>query len=149
MQLNQATDYAFRVVLHLAGAPDGEIVSGQVIAQAEAVPARFLQKIMRSLLRAGIVRSWRGVDGGFALARPPCDISLYDIVAAMEGPIVLNRCLNEFAVCSRRIKIDCAVHRALDSIQESFIANLRTVNFAHLLNESQSSGYSPLRTAIS
>lgn len=71
MRLNQATDYAFRAVLYLAQLPPGEVVEAQVIARHEGIPMRFLLKILRLLTKAGIIYSYRGVGGGYALARPP------------------------------------------------------------------------------
>ena len=76
MQLTQATDYAFRTVQHLTAAETGAIVRAQSIAEREEIPLRFLLKIMRSLTQAGIIKSYRGVEGGYALARPPEQITL-------------------------------------------------------------------------
>ena len=76
MKLNQATDYAFRMVLHMALLPSGTKLTGSVLAEQELIPERFLLKIMRSLIAAGIMKSFRGVDGGFALNRDPQEISL-------------------------------------------------------------------------
>lgn len=132
MQFNQATDYAFRVVLHLAGLPPGSIVNGQALAQAEYIPHRFLQKIMRSLLQADIIRSYRGVEGGFSLNRPAEELSLYDVVTAMEGPIEINHCLQPDQSCTRRYKEQCPVHTELYRIQKRLIADLQGVTFRDL-----------------
>ena len=80
MKLNQATDYAFRMVLHMALLPSGSKITGAVLAEQELIPERFLLKIMRSLIAAGIMKSFRGVDGGFALNRSPQEISLLDVI---------------------------------------------------------------------
>lgn len=71
MNLNQATDYAFRAVLFLAGQGEGKVVEAQQIAQKEIIPMRFLLKIMPSLIKAGIIGSQRGVGGGYYLAKKP------------------------------------------------------------------------------
>ena len=60
MKLNQATDYAFRMVLHMALLPSGSKITGAVLAEQELIPERFLLKIMRSLIAAGIMKSFRG-----------------------------------------------------------------------------------------
>ena len=93
MKLNQATDYAFRMILHMAMLPSGQKVTGGVLAEQEMIPERFLLKIMRSLIAAGIMKSFRGVDGGFALNREPKDISMLDVIRAVEGDTYLQRCL--------------------------------------------------------
>ena len=85
MRLNQATDYAFRMVLYLASLPEGTKITGAALAEKQNIPERFLLKIMRSLTKAGIMKSYRGVEGGFALQRAPKDITLFDIIDAVEG----------------------------------------------------------------
>lgn len=132
MQFNQATDYAFRVIIHLADFPEGEIVKSQNIAEVQNIPAGFLQKIMRSLTQGGIVKSYRGIDGGFSLAKPAEQISLLDVITIMEGPVDLQRCLKENSACSRGAAPQCGVHAALSVIQQDFTQALGNVNFASL-----------------
>lgn len=135
MQLNQGTDYGFRVVLHLSCLPAGSIVSGQIIAQEQRIPVRFLQKIMRQLTSAGLVRSYRGIEGGFALTKPPAEISLLEVVEAMEGPLSIHRCLENEAECNRQCAPRCAVHRALDGVQQELSRGLRSICFDRLALE--------------
>lgn len=132
MQLNQATDYAFRVVLYLAGLSPGEVVSGVIIADRQNIPHRFLQKIMRMLSAAGVVKSFRGVVGGFSLAKPPSAITLYDIIVAMEGPLGIHRCLVDRKACNRDCGQECPVHQALAGVQDRLAADLNSVTFAAL-----------------
>ena len=101
MRLNQATDYAFRMVLYLASLPEGTKITGAALAEKQNIPERFLLKIMRSLTKAGIMKSYRGVEGGFALQRAPKDITLFDIIDAVEGQTELQRCLHDIGSCSR------------------------------------------------
>lgn len=137
MQLNQATDYAFRVVLYLAGLPSGTVESGVVIAESQNIPYQFLQKIMRMLAAAGLVQSYRGVEGGFALAKLPDDITLYDVITAMEGPIAIQRCLSDRNACNKGYGRECPVHRALQGIQDRLAADLSKVTFAALAAEAK------------
>lgn len=132
MQLNQATDYAFRVVLYLTGLPSGEVASGQTIAESQNIPPRFLQKIMRLLAAGGLVKSYRGVVGGFTLARAARDITLYDVIVAMEGPLGIHRCLTDRKLCNRDCAQVCPVHKALSGIQDRLAAELAGVTFAAL-----------------
>lgn len=137
MQLNQATDYAFRVVLHFAALEPETVVPGQSLAAMQQIPSRFLLKIMRSLTQAGIIKSFRGISGGYALAKPPQSISLYDVIEAMEGEITIHRCLAQDGGCNRFPSGRCVVHQALASVQTSLIGNLRKVSFADLAEEDQ------------
>jgi Rrf2 family protein len=132
MQLNQATDYAFRVIIHLTQLNKGELDNAQTIAERQNIPAGFLQKIMRSLTKGGLVKSYRGVDGGFSLAKAAEDISLLDVITAMEGPIDLQRCLKEQESCSKGCANRCPVHASLAVIQTDFKQALGKVNFASL-----------------
>ncbi|MGE5554443.1 MAG: RrF2 family transcriptional regulator [Betaproteobacteria bacterium] len=145
MQLNQATDYAFRAVLVLASLQPGEVIDARTIASAERIPMRFLLRILRSLVKAGIAVSQRGVGGGYALARPPEEVTLLDVVEAVEGPTRVNRCLLDPEYCSKRWASRCPVHRALAGVQSALRHELARHDFAELTRGAkadQSSGYS-------
>ncbi|MDD4600624.1 HTH-type transcriptional repressor NsrR [bioreactor metagenome] len=135
MQLNVATDYAFRLVLNLAMLSEGEIVNGHAIADQEKIPPRFLLKIVRFLTKAGIVRSYRGVDGGYSLGKPAVGISLLDVINAMEGPIAIHRCLKDGEDCNKTEGHLCPVHQALAVIQSQMVDGLSKVNFDRLADE--------------
>jgi len=78
-------DYAVRAAVELAAA--GRQLTAEQIAQAQSIPANFLENILRDLRRAGIVDSRRGQQGGYALARPADEISIADVIRAVEGPL--------------------------------------------------------------
>lgn len=132
MNINQATDYGFRAVLYLAEQDEGEIVEAHTIAQDVVVPMRFLLKIMPSLIKAGIVKSQRGAGGGYALAKAPEDISLLDILEAIEGPIRLNRCLIDEDLCTRQAAPECKVHQALADIQQRLVKDFDSYSIADI-----------------
>ena len=137
MKLNQATDYAFRMVLHMALLPSGSKITGAVLAEQELIPERFLLKIMRSLIAAGIMKSFRGVDGGFALNRSPQEISLLDVIIAVEGDAYLQRCLYDVGSCSKSCKGHCAINEAMGVIQHQLVNQLEAVNFKTLAQREQ------------
>src|SRR5919201_5047031 len=87
MRLSARADYALRAAIELAAAPDGHVTAEQ-LAQAQSIPGKFLETILTQLRRTGLVRSQRGPDGGFWLARPAGEISLADIIRAIDGPLV-------------------------------------------------------------
>lgn len=132
MKLNQATDYAFRMVLHMALLPYGTKITGGELAKAQNIPDRFLLKIMRNLTSSKIMQSFRGVDGGFALLKKPKDITLLSVVEAVEGPTYLQRCLYDAQTCSRGCDMSCAVHEAFGRIQQDLVRELSAVNFEEL-----------------
>jgi Rrf2 family protein len=86
MRLSARSDYALRAVIELA-ASGGHVTADQ-LARSQAIPGKFLEAILTQLRRAGLVRSQRGPDGGFWLASPASEISLADIIRAIDGPLV-------------------------------------------------------------
>lgn len=90
MRVSAKADYAVRAALELALAPQDHR-NAESVAQAQDIPAKFLQSILCDLRRSGIVASRRGVDGGYRLARPPGDISVAEIIRAVDGPLATVR----------------------------------------------------------
>ncbi len=87
MRLSARVDYALRAAIELAAAPVGRTTAEQ-LALSQGIPGKFLEAILTQLRRAGLVRSQRGPDGGFWLARSASEISLADIIRAVDGPLV-------------------------------------------------------------
>src|SRR5881628_1076906 len=87
MRISAKADYAVRAALELAAAPDGEPVKGEKLAEAQDIPLQFLEHILLELKHAGIVRARRGARGGYWLAKPPDDVTIADVIRAVEGPI--------------------------------------------------------------
>ena len=87
MRVSAKADYALRACVELAALGDGGPVKGERIAQAQEVPLKFLENILGDLRHAGVVRSQRGVEGGYWLARPADEITLADVIRAVEGPL--------------------------------------------------------------
>ena len=87
MRVSAKADYALRAVIELAVIGGESPVKGERIAQAQEIPLKFLENILGDLRHAGIVRSQRGVEGGYWLARPAEEITVAEVVRAVEGPI--------------------------------------------------------------
>jgi Rrf2 family protein len=87
VRISAKTDYALRAAIELAALDTDEPVKGEAIATAQGIPLRFLENILGDLRNAGIVESRRGVDGGYLLSRPPAEITLADVIRAVDGPL--------------------------------------------------------------
>src|ERR1700744_3884282 len=87
MRLSARADYALRAAIELAAASSGHVTADQ-LARAQQIPGKFLETILTQLRRAGLIRSQRGPEGGFWLARPAEEISLADIIRAIDGPLL-------------------------------------------------------------
>jgi Rrf2 family protein len=90
MRVTAKADYAVRAAVEIAAAGDGP-VKGETISRAQDIPVRFLENILGELRHAGLVRSQRGAEGGYWLARPPAEIAIADIIRAVEGPLASVR----------------------------------------------------------
>lgn len=127
--LTRAADYATRVMVHLATLPAGTRVQRATLAQATDVPDSFLSKVLQELVSAKFIASKRGVDGGFELAMSPEQISLLDIVQAIEGPMQLNSCVSG-GECHR--SVSCAAHLVWGEAQDAVVRVLKSANIASL-----------------
>jgi Rrf2 family protein len=91
MRISAKADYAVRAVVELVDSPDGQPVKAERVANAQDIPLNFLENILGELRHAGIVRSQRGAEGGFRLAKPADEISIADVIRAVEGPLATVR----------------------------------------------------------
>src|ERR687895_108647 len=87
MRISAKADYAVRAALELAASPDGQPVKGERLAEAQDIPLQFLEHILLELKHARLVRARRGARGGYWLARPPEEITLANVIRAVEGPL--------------------------------------------------------------
>ncbi len=130
LQLTRGGEYAIRAMTYLAGVPDGRIASLHEIGRAQDVPESFLAKILQSLVHAGLVTSYRGARGGFALASPADAISLRAVIEAVDGPIALNSCVLSPDDCER--SRDCRIHEVWVEAQERMMSVLDGVTLGAL-----------------
>lgn len=91
MRISAKVDYAVRAVIELAAAADEKPVRAERVATAQGIPLNFLENILSELRHAGIVRSQRGPEGGFRLAKPADEVSIADVIRAVEGPLATVR----------------------------------------------------------
>ena len=87
MRISAKADYAVRAALELAAAPQGEPVKGEQLAQAQNIPLQFLEHILLELKHARLIRAKRGYKGGYWLDRPAEEITIADVIRAVEGPL--------------------------------------------------------------
>ncbi|GAA0781944.1 RrF2 family transcriptional regulator [Hathewaya limosa] len=132
MKITQEADYGLRVTLYLSKLEYGAKVDAATIAEHENLPRRFLLKLLRKLIAVGIIKSYRGINGGYSLNRPPEEITLKDVIEAIDGPICLNRCILDPSLCTAKKGTKCEVHRAISGVQENLVLQLSKINFKDL-----------------
>jgi Rrf2 family protein len=122
MLVTRETDYAVRCVIYLARDKD-QVSSVTEVAKNMHIPKTFLAKIFQRLMRAGLVESVRGMNGGFRLAKSPSAISLLDILTAIQGPVGINVCAVNSKKC--RLSSTCSVHPIWVELRTEFDRKLR------------------------
>jgi Rrf2 family protein len=130
MQITRQGDYGIRSVLYLARQPFKKISFVTEISDEYKIPRSFLAKILQKLVKAKIVRSYRGVKGGFSLARQAKDISLLEVLEAIEGKLCINVCLADKKKCD--FAKHCSVSSVWASAQAKFVDTLKKANFDDL-----------------
>lgn len=130
MIFSSATEYAIRGLSELAGRnTSGPVMLDDLVA-GTGLPRDFVAKIFQKLVRAGILRSSKGRGGGFALARPQHAVTLMDIVEAVEGPQLLDRCVVGLERCNDHMP--CAQHDLYKPIRQRLNDYLRTTTLADM-----------------
>ncbi|HEY7600400.1 MAG TPA: Rrf2 family transcriptional regulator [Candidatus Limnocylindrales bacterium] len=124
MRVSAKADYAVRAAAELAASADGRPIKRDQLAQAQQIPAKFLESILLELKHAGIIKSTRGAEGGYSLARPAADISVADVIRAVDGPLANVRGERveavEYAGAARRLRdVWVAVRASLRDVLES------------------------------
>jgi len=113
MRVSAKVDYAVRAGVELAASGGGRPLKGERIATAQEIPLKFLENILLDMKQAGLVRSQRGPDGGYWLAKDPREINVADIIRAVEGPLATVR--------GERAE-SLAYHGAAEPLQEMWVA---------------------------
>jgi Rrf2 family protein len=141
MRVSAKVDYALRACVELAVGEGGGHIKGERIAQAQEIPVRFLENILGELRQAGLVRSQRGVEGGYWLARPAAEITLADVIRAVEGPLANVRGIRpegiEYAGSAEPLReVWIAVRASLRSIlEEVTLADVATRGLPEVVRE--------------
>ncbi len=133
MHINLESDYAVRIVQCLALSDERR--DAQSIAESTCVSLRFTLKIMRKLVAAGVVKSYKGARGGYTLSRPAAAITLRQVIEAVEGPYRFSRCVDGDYACNCSTKTACPFHSVFDEITQMVTAKLDAVTFDQLLPE--------------
>jgi len=133
LQLTRGSEYALRAVLYLAERPEREISALRAVSNAKGVPESFMAKIFQSLVHAGLVVSHRGARGGFSLARPAGEITVAEVIEAIDGPISLNTCVIHPESCGQ--STGCPVNEVWVRAQGAMMDVLAGVTFADLVAE--------------
>lgn len=133
MQLNLTTDYAIRIIIYLA--QQDEVTNSSQIAQAVCISQKYIVNTIHKLKSAGLIVAYPGMNGGYKLGRRPSEISMRDVIFAMEGTTKINRCLEKDTYCSCFSTDTCPVRRFYVNIQKAVENQLEKTTIEHMLKE--------------
>lgn len=135
MQITRAGEYGVTGLMHLARLRPGQRTMLDQVSRQEGIPKSFLAKIFQSLAKAGLVRSIRGAGGGFALAKNPADIPVLEIIEAVEGRIVFQRCKMDRPACEH--VGGCALCGLFERAQDGLKDALTRTTLADLIEQQE------------
>jgi Rrf2 family protein len=140
MKLSRTVAYAVRATLQLAKSDSATPVPCSQLAAQGNMPERFLLQILRSLVTHGILRSTRGVDGGYSLVRSPDEVSLLEVIEAIEGPLNTGEAANEGMSEESQMRL----HEALRTVTDNSRRQLEAIKLSQLLKPPPSTEREPV-----
>ena len=146
LQISRKIDYGLRAMIHLAGLPAGRIASLQDLSVTLHIPREFLAKILKVLTARGLVRSSRGAHGGYQLALQPREISFLEVIEAVEGPVLLNVCLDHLDRCD--VSAGCTMYHVWKAGQDRMLEVYRRTTLAELASEPEAEPIRPVALGI-
>jgi Rrf2 family protein len=130
--LTKETDYAIRAIIHLARHEDG-FISSRDISSQEGIPLQFLRRILQSLIKAGMVESREGANGGVSLKADPADIRIADLIKLFQGNIQLTECMFRRQICSNRET--CVLRKRIRKIENMVTREFESLTIEDLLRD--------------
>ncbi len=124
-RVSKLTDYATVLMTHLARSPE-TVLSAQELAKSTSLELPTTRKVLKRMAGAGLVESYRGTRGGYRLARAPAQISVFQVIAAMEGPVAMTECGLDEGLCPQEPV--CSVRGNWQMINRAVVAALKEVN---------------------
>ena len=133
LKLTKKADYALMAMKHLAESPAGTSRSAKDVADAFGMPPEALAKILQRLVKAGLLQSHHGINGGYTLARPAHVISAFEVIQAIDGPLFITSCVTVRGECDQSDR--CNIREPLRKVNESIEAVLKRIKISHMREE--------------
>ena len=133
LKLSKKADYGLIAVKHLAERPPAAACSAKEIARTYGIPTELLAKILQKLAKNGLLVSQHGTNGGYALARQASEISAFEVIRAIEGPLFITSCVTDKRECGQMTH--CTVREPLQKVNDTLVKALSAVSMASLSDE--------------
>ncbi len=137
MRITLESDYALRIVTAIAEGED--VIDAKTISAKTLVTQRFTLKILHKLVTGGLVLSFKGVKGGYKLAKEPTEITLKNVIELIDGPIAIARCVDSDESCSLNCdKTACIYHHIFDTVSYELAKKLDSITISDVINRTYS-----------
>lgn len=133
LRLSKKTDYALLAMRHLAANADRGAVSARELAETYNIPTELLAKVLQKLVRGRLLESQQGIRGGYVLARPSTQMSVADVIQAVDGPLMVTACSESDHSCDQYAK--CNIRDPLWRIKDRIVSTLAATTVAELALE--------------
>jgi len=133
LKLTKKADYALMAMKHLAERLSEGSLSAKDVADAYGIPPEALAKILQKLVKAGLLHSQHGTNGGYMLARPAHTISAFEVIQAIDGPLFITSCITVRGECDQSDR--CNIREPLRKVNESIEAVLKRIKISHMREE--------------
>ena len=133
LKLTKKADYALMAMKHLAEHADEGACSAKDVADSYGIPLEALAKILQRLVKAGLLHSQHGMNGGYTLAREGRTISAFEVIQAIEGPLFITSCVTVRGECDQTDR--CTIREPLRKVNESIEAVLKRIKISHMTEE--------------
>jgi Rrf2 family protein len=130
LKLTKKADYGLMALKYLAEHPETPALSAKDVADAYGIPAQLLAKILQRLTKTGLLRSHAGMNGGYALARDPRQISAFEVIHAIDGPLFITSCTKGAKSCD--LTSNCTIKEPLARVNETIAGVLKSISIHDL-----------------
>ena len=133
LKLTKKADYGLMAMKHLAEHGRGAACSAKDIAESYGIPSEALAKILQRLVKAGLLISQHGTNGGYTLARSPETISAFEVIRAIDGPLFITSCITVRGECDQTDR--CTIREPLRRVNDSIEQVLRSISISEMREE--------------
>src|SRR5213080_3488266 len=137
LKLTKKADYGLMAMKHLAEHAQNGSCSAKDVAEAYGIPSEALAKILQRLVKAGLLHSQHGTNGGYTLARPAHTISAFEVIQAIDGPLFITSCITVRGECDQSDR--CNIREPLRKVNDSIEAVLKRIKISHMREEPEES----------
>ena len=138
LRLTKKADYGLMALKYLAEHPETPALSAKDVADAYGIPAQLLAKILQRLTKTGLLRSHAGMNGGYALARDPRQISAFEVIRAIDGPLFITSCTRGTKACE--LTPSCTIKEPLARVNETIAGVLKSISIQDLAEQEHAAG---------